>query len=88
MLNFLVQTFYQSPFNHSFLFSNFPLAILFHSVILFPSKSFPHQKAKNKTQKPQAKAKGKSPSPKPKAQENPPKQKFPAPLQWVFHIQW
>jgi hypothetical protein len=31
-------------FSHSFPFSDFP-AILFPSVIPFPSKSFPHQKA-------------------------------------------
>jgi hypothetical protein len=58
MLNFSVQTFYQPLFSHSFPFSNFPLAILFPSVILFPSKSFPHQKAQSKRQKPKAKAPG------------------------------
>jgi hypothetical protein len=51
MLKFSVQTFYQPLLSHSFPFSNFPLAILFPSVILFPSKSFPHQKAKGKNQK-------------------------------------
>jgi hypothetical protein len=67
MLKFSVQTFYQPLFSHSFPFSNFPLAILFPSVILFPSKNFPHQKtqSKNPSQslknppKPKVKAKGK-----------------------------
>jgi hypothetical protein len=56
MLKFSVQTVYQPPF------SKFPLAILFPSGILFPSKSFPHQKAQNKKPKPKlkVKAKGKS----------------------------
>jgi hypothetical protein len=51
MLKFSVQTFYQPLFSHSFPFSNFP-AILFPSVILFPSKSFQHQKAQSKRIKP------------------------------------
>jgi hypothetical protein len=55
MLKFSVETFYQPFFSHSFPFSNFPLAILFPSVILFPSKSFPHQKAQSKSQKPKPK---------------------------------
>jgi hypothetical protein len=65
MLKFSVQTFYQLFFSHSFPFSKFSLAILFSSVILFPSKSFPHQKAQRKSQspenlpKPKGKAKGK-----------------------------
>jgi hypothetical protein len=51
MLKFPVYTFYQT------LFSIFPSAIfpLFPSTILFPSKSFPHQKAQSKV--PKAKAK-------------------------------
>jgi hypothetical protein len=51
MLKFLVQTFYPPLFSHSFPFSNFPLAILFPSVILFPFKSFPYQKAQSKRNK-------------------------------------
>jgi hypothetical protein len=54
MLKFSVQTFYQPLFSHTFPFSNFPLAILFPSVILFPSKSFPTPKSPK--QKNQAKA--------------------------------
>jgi hypothetical protein len=46
MLKFLVQTFFQPLFSHTFPFSNFPLAIL------FPFKSFPHQKAQSKRIKP------------------------------------
>jgi hypothetical protein len=51
MLKFLVQTFYQPFFSHTFSFSNFPLAIL------FPSKSFPHQKGSKQNNQ----AKGKKP---------------------------
>jgi hypothetical protein len=47
MLKFSVQTSYQPLFSHSFPFSNIP-EILFPSVILFPSKIFPHQKAQTK----------------------------------------
>jgi hypothetical protein len=66
MLKVSLQTFYQPLFSHSFPFSNFPLTVLFPSVILFPSKSFPHQKAQSQSlkQKTQAKAKGKGKSPK------------------------
>jgi hypothetical protein len=74
-LKFSVQTFYQPLFSHTFLFGNFPLAILSPSVILFPSKSFQHQKAQIKSQRQKAKAKGK-------------KQKPSAFLQWVFYTQW
>jgi hypothetical protein len=61
MSKFSVQTFYQPLFSHSFPFNNFPLAIL------FPSKSFPQQKAHSKSPKgkTEAKAQGKSKSPKP-----------------------
>jgi hypothetical protein len=65
MLKFSVQTFYQPLFRHSFPFNNFPLAILFLSVILFLSKSIPYPKAQSKgpkqknKPKPKAKAKGK-----------------------------
>jgi hypothetical protein len=55
MLKFLLQTFYQSLFSHSFPFNNFPLAIFFPSVILIPSKSFSHQKPQSKSQKPKPK---------------------------------
>jgi hypothetical protein len=55
-----VQTFYQPFFTHSFPFSNFPLAILFSSLILFHSKSFPHQKAQSKRIKPKPKPNAKS----------------------------
>jgi hypothetical protein len=97
VLKFSVQTFNQP------LFSNFPLTILslqqfFPSVILFPSKRFPHQKAqskiffpifkgknppKSKSQMPSKKSKG------PKAQSKAPKRKSPkkplALLQWAFY---
>jgi hypothetical protein len=53
VLNFSVQTFYPPLFSHSFPFSSFPLATL------FPSKSFPHQKAKAKAPNP-SKAQSKS----------------------------
>jgi hypothetical protein len=65
MLTFPMQTFYQPLFS---IFSS----TLFPSIILFPSKSFPHQKAQSKgfspifegkkVQKPKPKAKSKSPS--------------------------
>jgi hypothetical protein len=48
MLKFIVQTFYQP------VFSIFPSAILLPSVIIFLSKSFPHQKAQSKAQKAKA----------------------------------
>jgi hypothetical protein len=66
MLKFSVQTFYQTLFSHTFPFGNFP------SVILFPSKSFPHQKAQSKTPKPKL---------KPKVKAKGEKQKLPALLQ-------
>jgi hypothetical protein len=69
MLKFVVQTFYQSLFSNSFPFSNFPLAII------FPSESFPHQKAQSKRQEP------KKP---PKQGQKPTKQKPHTPLQQVF----
>jgi hypothetical protein len=81
MLKFSVQSFYQPLFSHSFPFNNFPLAILFPSVILFPSKSFPHQKAQRKSQsaenppKPEVKAKGK-------------KKKTSSPPSGAFYKQW
>jgi hypothetical protein len=59
MLKFSVLTFSQPFFGHSFPFSNFPLAILFPSVILFPYKSFPHQKAYSEKPKPKPKVKAK-----------------------------
>jgi hypothetical protein len=68
VLKFSVQTFYPPLFSHPFPFSNFPLAILFPSLILFPSKSFPHQNAQSKKPKPKAKAQSKSQ--KQKAQKN------------------
>jgi hypothetical protein len=72
MLKFSVQIFYQALFSHSFPFSNFPLAVLFPSVIIFPSKSFPHQKAKSQRQKASCpKAKAKSPSPSPSQKQKP-----------------
>jgi hypothetical protein len=72
-----METFYSPLFSHCFPFSNFP-AILFPSVILLPSKSFPHQKSQSK----RIKAKlPKNPSPqkssKPKAKGK--KQKAPSP---------
>jgi hypothetical protein len=48
-----VQTVYQPPF------SKFPLAILFPSGILFPSKSFTYQEAQSKRPKPKLKVKAK-----------------------------
>jgi hypothetical protein len=65
-----VQASYQPLFGHCFPFSNFP-AILLPSVILFLSKSFPHQKAQSKRikQKPKPKPQNtqaqKAKSPKP-----------------------
>jgi hypothetical protein len=54
MLKFLVQTFYQPLFSHSF-----------PSVILFPSKSFPHQKAQSQSQRQKPNLKGKKQKPQP-----------------------
>jgi hypothetical protein len=77
-----VQTFYQPLFSHSFPFSNFPLAILFPSVILFLSKRFPHQKAQRQRQeplipkqKPQTKAQSEKPKPKAKPRSKSQRQK-------------
>jgi hypothetical protein len=75
MLKFSVQTFYQPLFSHSFPFSNFPLAILFSSVIPFPSKSFHTKKPKAQSGKTQAKAQSKSQRQKAKA-PNPPSEAF------------
>jgi hypothetical protein len=58
MLNFLVQSFYQPLFSLSFPFSNFPLVILFPSVILLPLQKLPTLKSpkqKNPSQSPKAK---------------------------------
>jgi hypothetical protein len=76
MLKFSVQKFYQPLFSHAFPFSNFLSAILFPLVILFPSKSFPDQKAESKNRKP-----------KPKKTEDK-KQKLQALLQQAFYKQW
>jgi hypothetical protein len=49
VLKFLVQTFYQPLFSISFPCNKFfSLHQFFPSIILFPSKSFPHQKAQSK----------------------------------------
>jgi hypothetical protein len=66
MLKFSVQIFYQPLFRHSFPFNNFPLAIL------FPSKSFPHQKAKSKSPKRKTYAKAQSKSQRQKAKASSP----------------
>jgi hypothetical protein len=91
-----LQTFYQPLFSYSFPFSNFPLAILFLLVILFPLESFPHQKAqsgktqakakgkKAKSKKTQVKAKGKKQKPTAKA----PKAKAPSPPSGASYTQW
>jgi hypothetical protein len=73
MLKFLVQTFYQLLFSHTFPFSNFPLAILFPSVILSPSKSPNQESRQSPSQTPKPK--------KPKAKIKKPQ----ALLQWVFY---
>jgi hypothetical protein len=65
MLKFSVQAFYQ------------PLFSIFPSIILFPSKSFPHQKAQSKSFFPIVKSK------KPKVK--PPKAKAPLPPPGVFY---
>jgi hypothetical protein len=62
----MLKFFYQPLFSHSFSFSNFP-AILLPSVILFPSKSFLHQKAQSKRIKPKPNVKAKSKKQKPPA---------------------
>jgi hypothetical protein len=67
MLKLSVQTFYQT------LFSIFP------SAILFPSKSFSHQKAQTKVPKDKSQAKS------PKAQSKAPKAKGPLPPSGVFY---
>jgi hypothetical protein len=71
MLKFSMETFYPPLFSHCFPFSNFP-AILFPSVILLPSKTFPHQKSKaQKTSKAEAQNKNqrqKAKSPRQKAE--------------------
>jgi hypothetical protein len=92
MLKFSVQTFYQPLFNNSFPFNNFslfPLAFslqqffshqqFFSSIILFPSKSFPHQKAHSKSFFPIFKGK-KPPKQKAKSQAKSPKAQSKAPL--------
>jgi hypothetical protein len=69
MLKFSVQTFYPPLFSHSFPFRNFPSATLFPSVILFPFKSFPHQKAQSKSQTPKTQSKAQSKSQRQKVKE-------------------
>jgi hypothetical protein len=86
MLKFSVQTFYQP------LFSIFPSTILFPSAI-FPSKTFPHQKAQSKVKassqyskaKSPPKQKAKSQAKGPKAQSKAPKAKAPLPPSGVFY---
>jgi hypothetical protein len=75
----LLQTFFQPLFSYTFPFNNFP-AVLSPSVILFPSKNFPHQKAQSKRTKP----KPKKPS---KAKAKIKKQK-PQPSFNAFYKQW
>jgi hypothetical protein len=72
MLKLLVQNFYQPFLSHVFPFINFSLAILFPSVILVPSKSFPHQKAKNKSPKRKTQAKAQSKHQRQKAKASSP----------------
>jgi hypothetical protein len=84
MLKFLVQTFYQPLFSHAFPFSNFP-------AILFPSKSFPHQKSQSKGIKTKPKPKPKKPSKEKASGKNQKPQakiKKPPALLQDFYKQW